>query len=139
MLLNLRKNKLPLSEFVSTIEIVDLLDKNLNSGSIDVELLEYGESLLVQFIVDRNVSDVGCVVVVQTIDVLHDACTIGLDSCKNQQILEITMIAEYTAVQNDLLQELDQLVRQIGSHECFHRHRNILRILSFRQGRLYHL
>lgn len=42
----------------------------------------------------------------------------------------LPVIREDGIIQDDLLEQLDQLVRQVGSHECLDGHRYIFRILS---------
>ena len=49
------------------------LDAYLDGGGVDFELAEDGERLLVELAGDGDVGDVRSVVVVETVDVLHDA------------------------------------------------------------------
>lgn len=49
------------------------------------------------------------------------------------------VIAEHRAVQHDLLQQLDELVGQVGRHEGLDGHRDVLRVLGLREGGLHDL
>ena len=62
---------------------------NLYGRCVDLKLFEYRESFLVEFAADGDVCDVGGVVVVEAIDVLHDATAVGFDRRQDQQVLEI--------------------------------------------------
>lgn len=68
------------------IKMLQTKQTYLNSRSVDIKLLENSESLFIEFIVDRNVRDVGRVVVVEAVYVFHDACAVGLYSCKINQL-----------------------------------------------------
>lgn len=61
----------------------------LNSRGVDLKLLEDGESFLVKFVTDSYVGNVGGVVVVEAVDVLHDARAVSLDGRQDQQVLQI--------------------------------------------------
>ena len=64
--------------------------RNLDGRGVDVELLEDGEGLLKELVADGDVGDVGGVVVVQAVDVLHDARAVCLDGRQDQKVLEIS-------------------------------------------------
>ena len=70
----------------------------LNGGGVDVELLEDGECLLVQFARDCDVGNVGRVVVVQSSDVLHHARSVSLDRRQDEQVLKIPAQKSYNHV-----------------------------------------
>lgn len=55
---------------------------------------------------------------------------------KNQQILQIPMVGKHGIIENNLLQQLDQLVGQIGRHERLNGDGNVLGILRLAEGRL---
>ena len=63
---------------------------DLHSGGVDVKLLEDGEGLLKELIADGDVGDVGRVVVVQPVDVLHHAGAVRLDGRQDQEVLEVS-------------------------------------------------
>lgn len=49
------------------------------------------------------------------------------------------VLAEDRVIQDDLLQQLDQLIGKVSSHEGLDCDRHFLWILSLRQGCLHHL
>ena len=108
-------------------------ETHLNSGCVNVKLLEDSESFLEQLVGDGNVSDIGCIVVIEPGDVFHYSGRVCLYSRQDQQVLQVSVIAEYGIFQNDLLQQLDELVRQVGCHECSDSRRDIICILGLTQ------
>lgn len=64
-------------------------DSDLHCRGVDVELSEDGESLLEELVADGDVGDVGGVVVVQAVDVLHNAGAVGLDGGQDQEVLQV--------------------------------------------------
>ena len=59
--------------------------------------------------------------------------------CSTDQSIVTPVFRENGAFQNNLLKQLDELIGQVGSHEGLHCHRDLLRVLGFRQRRLYNL
>lgn len=140
---------------------------DLHSRGVDIKLPEDGEGLLEELVADGDVCDVRGVVVIQTVDVLHDACPVGFDGRQDKKVLEVSerkhedcenlgkhpaifsemtgnyshspVLAEDGVIQDDLLQQLDQLIGEVGSHEGLDCDRHFLWVLSLRQGRLHHL
>lgn len=49
------------------------------------------------------------------------------------------MLAENGVIQYNLLKKLNQLIRQISSHEGFDCNGHLLRVLGLREGGLHHL
>lgn len=62
---------------------------DLNGRSVNLELLENGKGLLEQFVANGDVGYVWSIIVVKTVDVLHDACAVSLDGRQDQQVLQI--------------------------------------------------
>lgn len=63
----------------------------LNSRGVDIKLLEDGESLLIEFIADSNVSDVRSIVVIQAVDILHHSSAVCFNGCQNQKVLQVSV------------------------------------------------
>lgn len=61
------------------------------------------------------------------------------NTCKDEQVLQVAVVREHGAVQDYLLQQLDELVGQICRHEGLHRHRDVFGVLGLRQGGLDNL
>lgn len=64
----------------------------LNSRSVHFKLLEDSEGFLIQLIADGDVGYVRGIIVVQSVDVLHDASAVGHDGGQNQQVLQVPVI-----------------------------------------------
>lgn len=58
---------------------------------------------------------------------------------KNKQVLQIPVVGEHRVVQNNLFEQFDEFVRQVGGHESLHRHRDVLGVLCFWQSCLHNL
>lgn len=65
----------------------------LNGRCVDVKLLEDGKRLLIELTADGNVGNVWRVVVVQPVDVLHDAGAVGFDGGQDKQILKVSVVS----------------------------------------------
>lgn len=62
----------------------------LNSRCVDVELSKDSKGFLKELAADGNVGDVGGVVVVQAVDVFHDASAVGFNGGQDEQILQVS-------------------------------------------------
>lgn len=69
---------------------VEIKGTYLHGGGVDIKLPENGKGLLKQLIADGDVRDVRGIVVVQAVDVLHNAGPIGFNSRQDEQILEVS-------------------------------------------------
>ena len=49
------------------------------------------------------------------------------------------MLTEQRVLEDNLLQQLNELLGQVSTHECLHRTRHVLRILCLTESRLDHL
>ena len=128
-----------LGELVGAVQILHVVDEHLDGRGVDLELAKDGERLLVQLAADGDVGDVGRVVVVQAVDVLHDARAIGLNGREYEQVLQVAVVAEHAVVEHDLLEHLDELRAQVGRHERLDRHADVLRVLGLVERRLHDL
>ena len=85
-------------------------------------LLVNEEGLLVQLILvaDGDLGDIRSVVVVESLDVVHHSLLVSLDGGEDEQVLQVAVGGELSvrgSVQDDALQQLDELVGQVGGHE----------------------
>ena len=74
-------SKFHFSPFSQPVEICHVLDEDLNRRGINLELFKDGKCFLVQLRADGDVSDVGGVVVIQSVDILHHFGLVSLDGC----------------------------------------------------------
>mmetsp|Transcript_9515 Transcript_9515/g.21823 ORF Transcript_9515/g.21823 Transcript_9515/m.21823 type:complete len:509 (-) Transcript_9515:2161-3687(-) len=119
--------------------VAQVLQEHGDGVHLLVGLLVDHEGLLEQLVGDANAGDVRAVEVVQTVDVLHHAGLVGLDGSQDQQVLQVLVVAELGALEHNLLQELNQLVGQVGVHERLDSHGHFLSILARGQGSGHHL
>ena len=70
----------------------------------NLELLEYGEGLLVQLGADGDVGNVRRIVVVQPVDILHHLAVVRFDSGQDEQVLQVP------TRQQQLLQVCDKYI-----------------------------
>lgn len=129
----------PFGKLVSAVKIFDVLNEHLNRRGVHLKLLEDGKGLFVQFRGDGNVGNVGGVVVVEAVDVLHDTRSVSLDGSQNEQILQIAMVREDRVVEDNLFEQLNQLIGQIGCHEGLHSDGDVFGVLRLRESSLDNL
>jgi hypothetical protein len=116
------------SAFKGTIR-VQVIDEDADGVIKDLELFINGESLFKELGLGGDGSNVGSVVVIETLDIFHDERVIGLDGGQQEQILERTVVGEARVLQDDLLEEIDELVGELGIHECTDGNCNVVRII----------
>lgn len=86
-----------------------------------------------------DLSELNPVIVIKSVDVVHDSGLVSLDGSQDQQVLQVLVAREVRVVQHDPLQQLDQLVRHVGVHERLHSCGDLVRVLSLREGGLHDL
>lgn len=131
-------------ELGGALDRVEVLQQHADGLGALLELLVDEEGLLVQLVLvrDRDLGDVGAVVVVQALDVVHHALLVGLDGREDEQVLQVLVALEVAvrrAVQDDALEQLDELVGQVGRHEGLDRVRDLLGHARLGQSRRHDL
>mmetsp|Transcript_5001 Transcript_5001/g.13054 ORF Transcript_5001/g.13054 Transcript_5001/m.13054 type:complete len:1209 (-) Transcript_5001:895-4521(-) len=126
-------------KLVSTLDRLDILEQHLHRELVQLELAVNGERLLVQLAAHGNLSHRRTVERVEAVDVVHDARLVRLDGGENEQVLQVRIPAEGAVLQHNLLQKLNQLVRQLRRHESFDRDAHLLRVLRLRKRGGHHL
>lgn len=116
----------------------DVVDEHLGRLAVQLRLLEDDERLLVQLRADGDVCDVGHVEVGEAVDVVHHARLVRLDGGEDEQVLQVPVVGELRVLQHDLLEQLDQLVGQVGRHEGLDGGRHHVGVLGLREGDLHH-
>ena len=97
-----------------------MLDQDVDSITMRLSLLVNLKSFLVETRVDANIGDLRSVVVVEFLDVVLYSCGIGLDRSENEEILQVLVFAEGRGFKDDLFQQFDQFVGQVGTQERLH-------------------
>lgn len=85
-----------LSEFLSALKVLFLVDEDLHGLDSLSELLVDAEGLVIEliFIFLSNSGEFLSVVVVKSVDVVHDSRLISLDCSKDKQVLKILVVGE---------------------------------------------
>ena len=103
-----------------------MLNENVDCLRVLLVLLEDEECLLVQAVLDGNLGNLGDVVVLELVDVADDLALVRTDSCQHEQVLEVAVVVEGRGLKDDLLKQLDELQRQVGSEESLDGGRDIV-------------
>mmetsp|Transcript_36899 Transcript_36899/g.63699 ORF Transcript_36899/g.63699 Transcript_36899/m.63699 type:complete len:420 (-) Transcript_36899:2862-4121(-) len=140
-----------LGELLGAVQVADVVHQHLDGRHMVTHLLVAlgllaeldvdGQGLLVQavLLLGGDLGDIRTVEVVETVDVLHDLLLVAADGSQDQQVLEVLVARELTALQHDALQQLDQLLRHVAQHEGLHRGAHLVRVLGLGQRGLHHL
>jgi hypothetical protein len=91
------------------------------------------------FILFGNISELNSIVVVKSVDVVHNATGLRADSGKNKQVLEIAVLCEIRIVQYNAFKKFDELVWELSINEGTHSDGNLVNILGFGKGGLNNL
>lgn len=85
-----------LSEFLSTLKVLLLIDEDLHGLDSLSELLVDAESFVIEliFIFLSNSGKFLSIVVVKSVDVVHDSRLISLDCSKDKQVLKVLVVRE---------------------------------------------
>mmetsp|Transcript_88548 Transcript_88548/g.255373 ORF Transcript_88548/g.255373 Transcript_88548/m.255373 type:complete len:374 (-) Transcript_88548:3001-4122(-) len=129
-------------ELLRPLDGLDVREQHLHGLGVEVLLLVDEEGLLVQPVglAHCDLGDLRAVVVVQAVDVVHDAGLVGLDRRQNEQVLQVPVLAEVgRLVQHDLFEQLDELVGHVGGDEGLHRGGHLLRVRGLGQRGAHHL
>src|SRR5579859_388716 len=115
----------------SPVNTDNMFDQDVDSIAVGLRLLVNLKRFLVETRVDGNVGDFRIIVVVQLLDIFADTSTVSLDCGENQEILQVLIFAEWRWFEDDLLEQFNQLIRQIGIQECLYSDRDIIGIRAF--------
>jgi len=85
-----------LSKLCSRADVVELVQDDLNGINWLIELLVDAKGFLVEgmLIFKGHFGKLVTIIVVQTIDVVHDSGCVSPDSCQNQQVLQTLILSE---------------------------------------------
>mmetsp|Transcript_108987 Transcript_108987/g.351891 ORF Transcript_108987/g.351891 Transcript_108987/m.351891 type:complete len:1017 (-) Transcript_108987:616-3666(-) len=124
-------------ELPGTLQGAEADEEGVHGLAVQVALLVDEEGLLVEAVrlSQRDLGDLGAVVAVQAVDVVHDPRLVGLDGREYEEVLQVPVLAEVGGlVEDDLLQELDELVGEVCGDEGLDRGRDLVGAAGLRQG-----
>ena len=110
-----------------------MLDQDVDGLTVLFVLLVDHERLLVQSMLGSDLRDFGGVVILQLVDVSNDLTLVCTDGGKEQEVLQIAVVAEGRGLDNDLLQQLDEFQREICFEEGMDCNGDIVRVGAFWQ------
>src|SRR3546814_12041405 len=76
---------------------------------------------------------------VQSVDEIEHLLLVRTDSGQNEQVLEVPVVGEVSALQDDALEQLDELLWHVGVDESLNRGGDLIRVLGLRKGSLHDL
>ena len=113
--------------------VFHVLDHDLHGLLALGGLLVEGDGLLQQPALGAGARHGDRVDVVELGDIVLHPFLVGLDSGHDQQGLEVLLALELARLQDDLVQQLDQIVRQVGIQEHLHAQGHLVGLLAFGQ------
>lgn len=102
-----------LSEFRGSLNIVQLHEQNVKRLDVRIFLFVNVMRLFEEPVLNCLLGDLD-LILVQTLNIIHNLRLLGPHSCHQQQILQVFICAELLIVQDDLLQKREQLKRHVG-------------------------
>jgi hypothetical protein len=117
----------------ATIEGNHMFDQDIDGLSVLLVLLVDHERLLVQSMLGGNLRDLDDIVVLQLVDVPDDLALVCTDGSKEQEVLEIPVVAEGRGFNDDLLEQFDEFQRKIGFEEGMDGEGDIVRVSALWQ------
>jgi hypothetical protein len=84
---------------------LDVSDENLDSFNVFSDLFVDTESLFEEsvFLLFGNISELKAIIVVESVDVVHNTSSLRSNGSKDEQVLEIAVLSEIRVVQNNSL------------------------------------
>jgi hypothetical protein len=85
-----------LSVVLSPMQIADVHDQHIQSLRMHVLFLVNGEGFFKQVVsgIHRDAGDFYCIVIVQTVNVVHDSGLVRFYRCDDQQVLQFLVLRE---------------------------------------------
>ncbi|KAI3480029.1 hypothetical protein L1887_57805 [Cichorium endivia] len=112
----------------------NVLDEHVHGVLVLLGLGEDAEGLLVEAVVDGDLGDLLDIIAVEAVDIVHHLALVGADGGEQQEVLEAAVVAERRRLEDDLFEQLDELVRQVGGHEGLDGGRDVVRVGGLGDG-----
>mmetsp|Transcript_49882 Transcript_49882/g.106893 ORF Transcript_49882/g.106893 Transcript_49882/m.106893 type:complete len:672 (-) Transcript_49882:2191-4206(-) len=129
-------------KLLSPLQGIQICEERVHRLGVEVALLVDKEGLLVKavWLPQRDLGDLRAIVVVEAVDVVHDPRLVGLDGRKNEEVLQVAILAEVRGfVKDHLLEEPDELVREVCADESLHSGGDLVCAGGLGQGGAHHL
>ncbi|PNY29194.1 Uncharacterized protein TCAP_00893 [Tolypocladium capitatum] len=120
---------------LGSVDANDVLDKNVDGSRLVIGLLVDLESLLKQTHIYARGGNLVGAVSVQLVDVVHHTRLVCLGGGEQEQVLQVLVVTEGRRLQNNLLEELNKLQRQVVLEEGGDRNGDLGRVGGLGNGR----
>ena len=118
----------------TTIQRDDVLDENVDRHTMLLVLLVDEEGLLIQAVLGGNLRNLTDVVVFEFVDIVNDLALVRPDCRQHEEILEVLIIREWRWLEDDLLQQFNELNRQISRNESLDGHGDVIGVGALGQS-----
>lgn len=118
-----------LGVLVGAVNATHVLEQHVHSAVVVVIILVHNHGFLEETVSESVVGNVLGVKVGESTDVVEDLGLVDLDCGQDQEVLKVALVAEGSGLENNPFEQVDQIVGQVGAHECLSRDRNFVRIL----------
>lgn len=105
-----------------------MLNEDAHGQTVLVVLVVHSERLLVQALLDSDPGDLLRIVVLELVNVSNDLALVRSDSGEKKKVLQRSVVREGGGLENDLLEKLDKLGREIVLDESLDGDRDIIGI-----------
>lgn len=94
-----------------------MLDQNIDSHRMLLVFLVDRQCLFIQPMIRRNLGNLPGVVVLELVDIANDLALVCADCSQEQKVLEVTVVAKWRGLDDNLLKKFDQLNWEISREE----------------------
>lgn len=102
----------------SSVNRDNVLDEDVHRAEVMSMLAVDRESFFVKSMFDRNAGDFLDVESFDLFDVRHDLAFVGSDGGEEEELLEVGVVAKGGGFEDDLLEQFDELRREVSREEC---------------------
>jgi len=122
-------------------DVIQLVKNDLDGINRLVELLVDAKSLGVKLVViiKSHSGELVTIIVVKSVDVVHNTACVSSDGCQDEQILQTLVLSEVRVVEHDSLKKLNKLVGQVGIDESSHGKGHFVDVLGLGKSSLHDL
>ena len=118
----------------TTIQGDDVFDEDVDGVGMLLILFVNEEGLFIQAVFCGNLRDFTHVVVLELVDIADDLAFVSADGSQHQQVLQVLVVAKRRRLQDDFLEQLNELDRQVSRQERLDCDGNVIRIRRLGDG-----